>query len=73
VNRFEVLTAQEVKQRNLDPDEEWVWDEDDYSGYLVDNQRDEIVFCDAMEPEDAILGRHLDGLVNLLNKVAQGG
>jgi hypothetical protein len=74
MDRFEVLTAEEVAERQLDPDGEWVWSpETDYTGYLYDSQNNRIVASDAGEPEDADFGRDLKVFVDLLNEVAKGG
>lgn len=63
--RFKVVELEEAKEYD-----EYVceWDENDGRSYLLDTKTNEIVFSDAMEPEDATLGRALKPLVDLLNK-----
>lgn len=46
------------------------WFEYEPCSFLYDNLKDEIVWSDRMEPEDASLIRDLNPLVQLLNRVA---
>lgn len=68
--RFIVVDNDEA-QNYADPfDYAYPNDHYDVSGFLVDTEKHEVVFCDYMEPEDATLGRDLRPLVDLLNELS---
>lgn len=78
MSRFQLMNASEARDAEYsDPEgyaEDWV-DSFDDPYVLVDTKENEIVFLDGNydSPEDNYLFRHFGGLVDLLNKVADGG
>ena len=68
--RFQVVMRDHARQfpnwQDFEPYGEW-----DDPSFLVDTEKQEIVFSDQCEPEDATLGRAFWPLVELLNSVGK--
>lgn len=72
MGRFMLCYWEDAKR--YDDPEDWLdfGSEADFSTYLIDTEEGVVVFCDAMEPEDATLDRGLQPLVRYMEGLARG-